>query len=67
MIRQLKTIEKGQAANDLTVKASHIIEDLVSAYQRKSLAAERSEKVIPVAAPADKHSTTSTAIVVLSQ
>ena len=45
MSRQLKTIEKGQAASELTVKASHVIENLISAYQRKSLAAEKSDKV----------------------
>ena len=45
MIRQLKTVEKGQAASELTVKASHVIDNLISAYQRKALAAEKSEKV----------------------
>lgn len=44
MIRQLKN-EKGQVASEMTIKASHVIDNLISAYQKKALAAERSEKV----------------------
>lgn len=45
MIRQLKNYGTGPAASEQSIKASHVIDSLISAYQRKSLAAERSEKV----------------------
>ncbi|KAL3149423.1 hypothetical protein ABBQ32_002217 [Trebouxia sp. C0010 RCD-2024] len=37
-------VEKGQAPSELTIKACHVIDNLISAYQRKSLAAGKSEK-----------------------
>ena len=46
MIRQLKTLGKNQSADDMPFKASHVIDNLISAYQKKSLAAEKSEKVL---------------------
>lgn len=45
MIRQLKTLGKSQSADEMPLKASHVIDNLIITYQRKSLAAERSEKV----------------------
>ena len=45
MIKQLKPIGKGQQVSEMSRKASDVIENLIKAYQKKLIAAEKSEKV----------------------